>query len=184
MTPVPTTLPRDTEALAEALLALTPTGDHPRILLDGGSGSGKTSLSHDLAAAMAQQGTPITVVSLDRVYPGWSGLSAASLMVPGMLTGRRAHPTWDWDRGRVGDWVDLPDGAILVEGCGAITPANRALATATVWCDLDATSRRTRALDRDGEGFRPWWQHWAAQEAWHWQWHRPRALADLTVDMR
>lgn len=176
----------DIADLAARVLALTPAESRPKVLIDGGSGAGKTQLARALVAELNTRLTPVTLVSLDDVYPGWSGLAAASLMVPGIVDDHRpGHPTWNWELHQFSGWVDLPDdGALVVEGCGAITAASRALATAAIWCDLDAATRKVRALDRDGEGFRPWWTQWAAQEAEHWRQHRPRAVADIVVDLR
>ena len=70
---------------------------------------------------------------------------------------------------------------LIVEGCGALTPTNRRLATAGVWLDLDASQRRLRALARDGETFAPHWERWAAQERAHWAANRPADLADVVV---
>ena len=33
-----------------------------------------------------------------------------------------------------------------------------------VWIELPAEERRRRALARDGETFRPYWERWASQE--------------------
>ena len=44
------------------------------ILLDGGSGAGKTVLANEIAARIEG----LQVVHLDDVYPGWYGLDAAS----------------------------------------------------------------------------------------------------------
>lgn len=148
------------------------------VLIDGGSGAGKTSLAEALAVELGA-----TLVSLDSVYPGWHGLAAAQALVPDIIAGR-GHPTWDWERGEVNGWAQTPaEGALVVEGCGALTVENAALATATVWCQLDPGTRRHRALARDGEGFRPWWETWAAQERAHWNAHRPWSLAQLVLPM-
>ncbi|QWT23874.1 hypothetical protein KPL76_14595 [Subtercola sp. PAMC28395] len=49
------------------------------ILVDGRSGSGKTDFSNALAEALTERWlSPVTLVHLDDIYPGWSGLEAAS----------------------------------------------------------------------------------------------------------
>lgn len=153
------------------------------VLVDGGSGSGKTTFAHALAHRMRGAGRRVQVVSLDDLYPGWHGLAAASAMVVDDVLGRGGYRRWDWHAGRPAEWVALdPDADLVVEGCGALTPASAALATRRIWLELDAETRRRRALGRaDGDDFRPWWDIWADQEAEHWHAHQPWRLADTIM---
>lgn len=157
--------------------ALVP-GRRPVVIVDGGSGSGKTTFGRALVDAAP---IPAALVSLDSFYPGWDGLAEASRMVvDDLLSPRSGYRTWDWVADAPAAWVDVdPDVALVVEGCGALTPASRALATCGVWLELDADERRRRALARDGDAFAPHWERWAAQEHEHWRRHRPWLLADL-----
>ncbi|CAI9405146.1 cobalt ABC transporter [Aestuariimicrobium sp. T2.26MG-19.2B] len=155
-----------------------PTGGRTVAIIDGGSGAGKTSLASRLADDLGAQ-----LVSLDAVYPGWHGLAAAQQWLPGIIAGE-GHPTWDWEHHCRSGWVDVSaDGDLVIEGCGALTPASAALSTATLWCELDAHTRKRRALERDGDGFRPWWDVWADQEHDHWRRHQPWRLARLVLPM-
>lgn len=153
----------------------------PVILIDGGSGAGKTTLARALVAAAP---VPAHLVSLDMFYPGWDGLAAASRM---LVDDVLASPTpgyrrWDWERDVTGEWVALdPDVALVVEGCGALTPASKPFADLALWVDLDADTRRERALARDGDAYAPHWERWAAQEREHWRRHAPASLADVVV---
>lgn len=168
----------------EAVLALVADAARPVVLLDGGSGAGKTSLAGELAAAWAGRRTDVLqVVSLDDVYPGWHGLAAASAAVPRILSPTEpGYRRWNWEASHPADWVSLdPRRPILVEGCGALTRATAPLATCRVWLDADPDVRKRRALDRDQGGFDPYWDIWAAQEQAHWAANRPWELADLTV---
>lgn len=152
-------------------------------IIDGGSGSGKTTYARALAARERAGGRRVEVVSLDDFYPGWSGLAAASRMVVDDVLRRGGFRRWDWAADRPGEWVGLdPAADLVIEGCGALTPASAAYADRTIWLDLDAATRKRRALARDGDGFAPWWDHWAAQEAAHWAADDPRALADEVVE--
>lgn len=157
-----------------------------RVVIDGGSGAGKTTIGRRLTEAWTRlSGEPVQLVSLDSFYPGWHGLAAASRMVVDDVL----HPTrpgyrrWDWVANQPTDWVDLdPERPMVIEGCGALTPASAARVDLTIWVELDAAERKRRALGRDGDGYAPWWDTWAAQEAEHWKVNSPQTLAQLVVD--
>lgn len=160
------------------LLARISEGPHPWVLLiDGRSGAGKTVLARRLVAALP--GT--TLVSLDDVYPGWDGLAAGASAVPGIIRDG-AWRRWDWAADRPGaDAAITRDGPLIVEGCGAISRASRALADHAWWIELDDAERRRRALDRDGDTYAPHWDRWAAQELAQARQDPPRELADLVI---
>ena len=155
----------------------------PVILLDGGSGSGKTSLAaHIVAAWHASRPDALQVVSLDDVYPGWEGLAAAADAVPAILGRDGGYRLWDWTRSVPSAWVSVdPDGPVLVEGCGALTRASAPLATVRLWLEAPEPVRKARALARDKGGFDPYWEMWADQERAHLAQDRPWDLADLVV---
>lgn len=164
------------------ILAAVPSGAaRPVILIDGGAGSGKTTL----AAALKRAWTgPVQVVGMDDFYPGWSGLAAASRAIAEQVL-RPSDPgyrRWNWERSEAAEWLPIdPLLPLVIEGCGALTPRNRSLADLGVWCELDEAERHRRAIARDGELFAAHWDEWEAQEAEHWRQHRPRELADLVV---
>lgn len=157
----------------------------PRVtLVDGRSGSGKTTYATELARSSGAQ-----LLSLDDVYPGWDGLEAAEAHVldhvlRAIAEGRPPRwRSWNWPDARPGTWHDLdPRQPLVIEGCGAISPAARSLADHAVWIELpDEDERRRRAIARDGEDFALNWQRWARQEEWHAHLHDPRGTADKTV---
>lgn len=162
-----------------------PTPARPRItLIDGRSGSGKTTYATALARRTGAQ-----LLSLDDVYPGWDGLEAAEAHVlehvlRALAEGRPPRwRSWNWVDARPGGWHDVdPDRALIIEGCGAISPAARALADRAIWVELaEDAERRRRAIARDGEAFAREWQRWARQEEWHALRHDPRGTADEVV---
>lgn len=156
----------------------------PVVLLDGGSGAGKTSLATHLAAAWrASRSEGLQVVSLDDVYPGWEGLAAASAAVPRILAAHGpGYRRWNWETSEEAGWVGVdPTRPILVEGCGALTLTSAPLATCRIWLEADESVRKQRALARDQGGFDPYWDLWAAQERTHWATNRPWELADLVA---
>lgn len=136
------------------------------VAIDGRSGSGKTSLGRRVATAW---GAPL--VSMDSIYPGWSGLAAGTdLLVEHVLEplSRGAGPvvpTWDWLADRPGPALPLTvDDRLVVEGCGASVGAAAPFAGTRVWLDAPAGLRRERAIARDGALFAGHWDMWAAQE--------------------
>jgi hypothetical protein len=140
-------------------------------LVDGRSGSGKTELARLL-------GLPI--LRMDDLYPGWGGLQEAAEALPEILRTRRWQ-RWDWAASRPAEWNELPDGDLVVEGCGSLTAASRSLADLGVWVEHPASSRRQRALRRE-PAFAAHWDDWAAQEEAHIARANPRARADVIVD--
>lgn len=135
--------------------------------IDGRSGAGKTSLGREVARTW---GAPL--LSMDSIYPGWSGLAAATpLLVRHVLQplaegGEVLVPTWDWLADRPGPRLPLRvTDRLVVEGCGATVGAAAAYAGTRVWMDGPSGVRRARALARDGPLFEEHWQMWAEQEA-------------------
>jgi cytidylate kinase len=165
----------DLNALAARAAA---SGPRPVVLIDGRSGAGKSTLARELAPRLGAQ-----LVSLDDVYPGWHGLEAGSAAVHEMVL--REHDPgwrrWDWDAQEPAEWHPVdPDLPIVIEGCGSLSRANRALATFGIWVEVPAAERRRRALERE-PGFAPHWREWAAQERAFAAREHPRELADEVV---
>lgn len=168
---------------ALARLPASPIG--PVVLIDGRSGSGKSTLAALICAAL---GGHARIVALDDLYPGWDGLQAGAQAALEQIlrphaAARAAHwRRWDWAAGR----YRAADGAradetLIVEGAGALTAQSAALAQVRVWVEAAAGLRKQRALERDGETYRPHWERWAAQEERHLREDDPRSLATLTV---
>lgn len=152
------------------------------VLIDGRSGSGKSTLAVELHNAWAGS----VVVRLDDIYPGWDGLLwAADHVRHSLLEPRAAGNTgrwreWDWATDGPAGWHTIEPGQrLIVEGIGALTPATRALADLGIWVDADDAERKRRALERDGDTYRPHWDRWAAQEDEYITRFQPRVCADL-----
>jgi len=153
-------------------------------LVDGRSGSGKTTWATALAA---REGA--TLLSLDDVYPGWDGLEEAEAHVlehvlrPLAANAPARYRRWDWGDEQPGEWVSInPARPLIIEGCGALSGPARALAHRGVWIELDTDARRARALARDGDAYHPYWDRWAQQEELHAARHQPRRWADELFD--
>jgi len=162
---------------------------NPVVLIDGRSGAGKSRLAASLVAAWPAPG-PVQLVGLDSIYPGWDGLEAGveiarqDILVPharGLMGVWRRH---DWDLGAPAEAhaVD-PSLPLIVEGSGSLTPQTRRLSDISVWVDAPDDARKRRALDRDGDTYRPHWERWAAQESVHLSVDDPERLATISVSM-
>lgn len=141
------------------------------LALDGRSGSGKTVLSGLVTSELVRRGVGCTVVHLDDLYPGWSGLAAAlprlcaEVLAP-LREGRTSRFTsWDWYADRPGAVREVPaTEVVVVEGVGSGATACGALVDLVVWLEVRTQVRRRRALGRDGETFAAHWDGWATQE--------------------
>lgn len=181
----PDSVPRS-EVVADVIERARASAVRPIVLIDGGSGAGKTELAR---AVVRGWGAPITLVRLEDIYPGWDGLEAASaqlhdeVLAPLLAgTGVPRWRRWDWTRDAPAEWHQIdPELPLVVEGSGSLSRANRGLATLGVWIELDAVTRKRRALDRDGDAYRPFWDRWAAQEAAFAHRERPAELAELVI---
>ena len=150
------------------------------MLIDGRSGSGKSTLATLLAAALDAQ-----LVRLDDIYPGWDGLDIASTRVADHILDTRdpRWQRWDWASNQPAEWHHIsPHEPLIIEGCGALSRANRELATFGIWLELHQATRKRRANARDGSAFDEHWQRWADQEARFAEREHPQQLADLIVD--
>ena len=154
-------MPLDTNARNDAALPMI-------IGIDGRSGSGKTRLSELLEQSLSAEGIGVRVLNLDSIYPGWDGLAEGTKtwqkISRNLRKGKPAsYREWDWH-------ADAPDPkhtidpaqetVIICEGVGAI------VGTCNVRIVVKAPDelRYRRAIDRDGEAYRPHWERWAAQE--------------------
>lgn len=183
--PVEQALRRGAAEVIEAVVAVA--ASNPVVLIDGRAGAGKTTLSRMVAANWPVAGRP-QLIALDSLYPGWDGLDAGAeralhdILRPharGLLSTWRR---WDWeDEVEAEAYAVTPALGVILEGCGALNAASARVADVRVWIESPTPSRKRRALDRDGDGFRPHWERWAAQEERHLQRDDPRALATLTV---
>lgn len=141
------------------------------IAIDGRSGAGKTTLAVELAARLRAR-HKVSLFHLEDIYPGWNGLAAgieryiSTVLGPLSRGEAAAWTSWDWERHYDGDpRVTLPAEIVIVEGVGAAAAAARPFLSAVIWADSPEDVRRTRALQRDGETYEPYWDQWAAQES-------------------
>lgn len=154
-------------------------GERPLLVaIDGRSGSGKTTLAAELATWLSKRGIAAEVFHLEGLYQGWSGLAQAALvwqqLAEAVADGRASSPEtaphwfgWDWGSSQATGphpftaAQQAAGGVLIAEGVGALTGTH----DVGVFVELDTARRRQRALARDGETYRPYWDMWAAQEA-------------------
>jgi uridine kinase len=155
-------------ALAERVRAAPARCGAVRVVaVDGRSGAGKSTFARALAAALDDA----PVLPLEGIYPGWEGLErgiaiVAGDVLPALAEGRTALvPQWDWAAGAWGaPRAFAPAPVVVLEGVGAGAARVAPYLSLLVWLELDDAERRQRALARDGETYRPFWDTWAAQE--------------------
>jgi cytidylate kinase len=175
--------PRAIENLAERVRASAADQSATRlvVIIDGHSGSGKTTLATQLAERLEALQIP-----LDDMYPGWGGLEVGSAMVRGVLDPQEpGYRRWDWNTNQPAEWRRVSsERDLVIEGSGAMSRANRALATFGIWVRLDQEERKRRALARDGPTIHQNWDRWTAQEQAFFARERPDTLADAIMDGR
>lgn len=159
------------------------------VCVDGPAGSGKTTFADQLASRLGGAGQA-TVVHLDDLYDGWSGLEgtlwerlSAQVLEP-LRSGRPGRfQRYDWDAGRFDGWVDVPVTPVVVlEGCGSGRLEAAEVMTLLVWVEAPPDVRLRRGLERDGEHLRDRWTDWMAQEAQHFAANDTKVRADVRLD--
>lgn len=173
------------DEIVERALAARPRLGRVRVVaVDGPAGSGKTTL----AAAMSASGA--TVLHLDDLYEGWSGLEgslwprlSAQVLEPLRRGVPGRYQRYDWHAGAFAEWVDVPvPDLLVVEGCGSARRAVDPVAVLRVWVEAPDDLRLERGLARDGADAREHWLTWMADEAAHFARERTRERADVRLD--
>ena len=179
----------DDVELAVRVRALLPTEKHALVLVDGRSGSGKSTFAERLARLLdgavvhsddiAWHHDPIHWVDVlvDNVIAPWRRGEAVGFRPPGWVV-----------QGRPGR-VDVPPRPVLiVEGVGAGRSELAARAELVVWVQSDRDEARRRGLRRDVElGRTPkeaeaFWDEWMRAEEPFLAADRPWSRASLIVN--
>jgi len=179
-------------ALAEAVRTAPPRlGPVRLVCVDGPAGSGKTTLAGLLAAELGADGMTTSVLHLDDLYEGWSGLGGVwerldEQVLRPLEQGLPARwQRYDWVAERFAEWIDLPGPeCLIVEGCGSAPRAVDGRAVLIAWVEVPAELRLARGVARDGEQMRDHWLRWMAEEATEFAREGTRERAAAVVDGR
>lgn len=136
--------------------------------IDGRSGSGKTRLSGLLEQSLSAERIGVRVLNLDSIYPGWDGLAEGTKtwrkISRNLREGKPAsYREWDWHADAPGHEHTINpahETVIICEGVGAIAGTCNVRIVVRAPDEL----RYRRAINRDGDMYRPHWERWAAQE--------------------
>lgn len=174
---------RAASILARALASPPTLGSGRLVCVDGLAGSGKTTLARELAALAPEA----LVLGTDEMLEGWRGLPGLGASIEALLRplaeGRAGSwRRWDWYDERWAGTETVPPVPLLVlEGVGSAAAAYDDLVTLLVWVEADRETRLARWLERDGEGQRPHWAHWLADEAALHRREDTRSRADVVI---
>ena len=159
------------------------------LCVDGPAGSGKTTFAEGLAQGGSRAGRSVSVVHLDDVYAGWSGLDTVGdrllrLVVEPLARGEPGlFPRWDWHGSEWAEDVEVPVADLVVlEGVGSGHPRISPYVAVLLWIEAPDDLRLQRGVDRDGAGLLPHWPAWTAAETVLHRRERTRERADLVVD--
>ncbi len=147
--------------------------------IDGGGGSGKTTLASKIAA----QFTNISIVHMDDFYKekkyrtvdelckAPSGYDydierlIAMVINPLRLNNVAIFQQYNWGENRLDKTQEImPGGIIIIEGCYSLINQLRDFYDLTIFVDTNRDTRLKRGLERDGLSALPFWRNWMAGE--------------------
>ncbi len=181
------------ETIADQVLELIDSGTPtPIILVDGRTGSGKTTFAAILQNRLFQKGESAPrVIHMDDLYEGWDGLQAGvDYLIRQILTpiARREVASWqeyDWQVDeRAGTWREFRGGTpLIIEGVGSLSRIAAEQADLTIWLEADQSIRQARIADRNaaGDGDGSWFAMWSAQEADFYAREKSDEIADQII---
>lgn len=146
--------------LLALIVGATSSKPAPRLIaIDGGGGSGKTTLANELAVGLRH--APIVhtddFASPDNPVDWWPSLLERVLQP--LSRGESAwYQRYDWHAKRLGGWVELaPRPYVILEGVTASREAFRPYLAYAIWIDAAPEVRLARGLRRDGNAAKDQW---------------------------
>jgi len=176
------------DEILAAVRAATDQQPEPTTLIgiDGAGGSGKSTLSQNLATALGDT----ALIHLDD-FADWSDDSNFQLstfaeralkpLVAGITS---KHQRYDWPTDTLGEWFEIPPKKIaIVEGVTALRPDLQEYWSIGIWVDCPREQRLERAIARDGEAARSKWvDSWMPGEDRYFAADTPWLSADFVFD--
>ena len=148
------------------------------VTIDGPAGSGKTTFSASLAAALVD----CQIIHMDDLYDGWSQdlerelpqRIETSIFEPLRLGAEPRYHRYDWHAHAFTEIVTVPRSRYLIlDGVGSGNPLLRTSVALAIWIESDPQTLVGRVLDRDGEHLR--------DDILRWQQHESEYFAALGV---
>ena len=184
MTPAVSPGPTPAEILSLARDRPPTLGNGRLICIDGPAGSGKTTW----AAGIAELIPDATVVHMDDLYAGWSGLPEVDAQLDDLLRPLAedrpgSYRRYDWVAAEFAERVVVdPAPLLIIEGVGSGASRFADLVTVLVWVEAPEPLRMERGIARDGDAFAPHWEQWAVDEAELFSRERTSERADVRID--
>lgn len=171
------------QEVLDLVLAQEPAlGPNRLLCIDGPAGSGKSTLATEVAAL-----GDASVVRMDDLYPGWSGIFAVETTVLALLEplshgSAGTYHRYDWQRHEYAEEHTVEPAPLLVlEGVGSGRRSWAGWTSGLVWIETDDETRLARGLARDGKEFRAQWLAWMLDEQRLFAAERTRERADLVI---
>ena len=155
--------------------------------VDGGSGSGKSTVAARLAAALDAPLVPTDDFASWTCFADWWPRLEQQVLAPLLAGSDARYQQRDWVGDEFGDglgawrtvaWAPV----VVVEG---VTSTRRAVAgrlAYRIWVETPEPIRFSRGIARDGESHRGLWETWLAQEREFFAADDPVSRADLVLD--
>lgn len=180
------TVPDDVLARLLGDIRRTPAGlaGSRLVCIDGPAGSGKTTLSAQLASALGA-----TVVHMDDLYAGWTGMDEGvdqllhAVLAPLARGEQGRYRRYDWSTDEYAETVTVePTDVVVVEGCGSASMGTDLYLPWIAWVEAPDDLRLARGLARDGAAALDHWRAFMVQERVHYATNDTARRAHVRLD--
>jgi len=178
------------DEVTDRVLELVDSGvSTPIVLIDGRSGTGKSTLADELQNRLFQEGeTAPRLLHMDDLYMGWTGLQAGvvylqrNILEPIATQDSATWQEYNWELGKRDQWRAFAGGTpLIIEGCGSLSMAAANSAHVKIWLEAADSERQRRWRGRVGSQHDEFWPVWAAQELEFYARERSDELADFKL---